>query len=337
MAATRDSMSTASPAEPVPAGRSPAGAQPSPGDTGRSGPRIQLNRILCPVDFSDASRRALEYGVAIARWYKAELAALYVGPAIVQPVNLAEYPATMPLEPPRETLMRDLEQMLGAAEAQDIRTAVAVEYGGAVQQILRLAGSLPADLIVLGTHGRGGFDRLVLGSVTEKVLRKATCPVLTIPPKLTGLPAGGPAAFKHIVCAVDFSDSSLQGLEYACSLAQEAGGRLVLLHVLEGFASEPSQLQAQFDVPEYARSLERDARARLAEALPEEARTWCDIEMHVVVGRAHHEILKLADQKGADLIVMGVQGRNPVDLLLFGSTANQVVRQAACPVLTIRR
>jgi nucleotide-binding universal stress UspA family protein len=317
MAATRGSMSNALPAE----------ARQS---------RLQLRRILCPIDFSDTSRRALEYGVAIARWYKAELAALYVGPAIVQPVNLAEYPAPMPLEPPRETLMRDLEQMLGAAEAQDLRTTVAIEHGGAVQQILKLAEALPADLIVLGTHGRGGFDRLVLGSVTEKVLRKAACPVLTIPPNLTELPAGGPAAFKHVVCAVDFSDSSLRGLEYACSLAQEAGGRLVLLHVLEGFASEPSQVQAQFNVPEYVRHLERDARERLAVAVPDEARTWCEIEMHVVVGRAHHEILKLADQKGADLIVIGVQGRNSVDMLLFGSTTNQVVRQATCPVLTIR-
>jgi nucleotide-binding universal stress UspA family protein len=315
MAATRGSMSNALPAE----------ARQS---------RLQLRRILCPIDFSDTSRRALEYGVAIARWYKAELAALYVGPAIVQPVNLAEYPAPMPLEPPRETLMRDLEQMLGAAEAQDLRTTVAIEHGGAVQQILKLAEALPADLIVLGTHGRGGFERLMLGSGADKVVRKAVCPVITVP--RAAEEASASARFSRIVCATDFSEGSRAALSWALAFAGTPDARLTLVHVLdwpdvpeegEPFASTLTEARDRW--------LEQ-LRRRVHEALPAEARSGVTVEEVLATGTPYKEILQAAAERRADLIVMGVHGRGALDLRLFGSTTSEVLRRAACSVLTVR-
>ena len=91
---------------------------------------------------------------------------------------------------------------------------------------------MKADLLVIGTHGRSGFERLVLGSVTEKVLRKASCPVLTVPKRLPDAVPVGPVLFKRILCPVDFSESSLHALSYAVSMAQEADGQLTVLHVV---------------------------------------------------------------------------------------------------------
>lgn len=185
----------------------------------------------------------------------------------------------------------------------------------------------------MGTHGLSGFERLLLGSVTEKVLRKAPCPVLTVP-RLATAGAAPSVTFKTIVCAVDFSEASRRALDYALSLAQEAGGRLLLLHALEGFP-EPPSLTAHFDVPEVRRAMTKDAQEQLETLVPENARAWCEVEAMVGHGKAYREVLRGAAERHADLIVLGVHGRGAVDLTLFGLTTQHVVRAATCPVLTV--
>jgi nucleotide-binding universal stress UspA family protein len=191
---------------------------------------------------------------------------------------------------------------------------------------------------VLGTHGRSGFERLVLGSVTERVLRKAPCPVLSVPRQVDAAAQVTPQ-FKRILCPVDFSECSMRALDYAVSLAQEADACLTVQHVfdLEGTMSEhwrdrltPPSLRQELEM------LEDERRERLARALPESVSTYCDVETVMTSGTPYREILRLAGEKQSDLIVLGVHGRGAADLLFFGSTTNQVVRQAACPVLTIR-
>ncbi|HXW04489.1 MAG TPA: universal stress protein, partial [Vicinamibacterales bacterium] len=211
---------------------------------------------------------------------------------------------------------------------------VLVRDGSVPAEIIRAAGEQPAELIVMGTHGLGGFERFMLGSITEKVLRKAPCPVLTVPPAID--PERSPAVlFRTIVCGVDFSRAADRGLQYALSLAQEAGGRLVLVHALEWFAEEEPKLSAHFNVSEFRRTLEADARSQMARLVPESARTWCEAEPVLVHGRAYRELLRVAAERQADLIVLGVRGRNIADLALFGSTTQHVLRQAVCPVLTV--
>jgi nucleotide-binding universal stress UspA family protein len=187
----------------------------------------------------------------------------------------------------------------------------------------------------MGTHGRSGFDRLVYGSVTEKVLHRAPCPVLTVPPHAheAGRTHDG---FHRIVCAVDFSPASLQGLGFAVDLANQARGTVTVLHTIEWLAEEEPRAHAHFNVGEFRGHLIDDARMRLREVLPAESDTSIAIEPVVMTGRAHREILKLADAKEADLIVMGAQGRGGVGLTLFGSSTQQVVRAATCPVLVVR-
>ncbi len=297
---------------------------------------IRIERILCPVDASVFSARALRYAAALASWYRAELTALSVLPAPPQPSLGSEYPGGWPLET-RELVARDEERLRGfvsMATGSPV-TTVLTTMGPVVRQILEVAASLPADLIVLGTHGHSGFDHLLLGSVTEKVLRRAPCPVLTVPHLATDDTAQV-VKVKTILCGIDFSDASAHALEYALSLGQEAGSRLVLVHALEWFAETPQRLTDHFNVPEFRQALERDAHAQLESLVPPAARTWCETEFVVGHGKAYKELLRVAAEQEAGLIVLGVRGRGAVDLLLFGSTTQHVVREATCAVLTVR-
>ena len=289
---------------------------------------ISIKHILCPVDSSDFSQRALRYGAKLASWFDAELVALSVRPSFMPAM-----PLEFPLLSDPDTVQRRDESLRAFVQDSVGGTAariVAVE-GAVVEQILTVAGDLPADLIVMGTHGHSGFERLLLGSVTERVMRKAPCPVLTVP-RLTTEAA---VTFKTIVCAVDFSDASRCAIQYALSLAQESGGRLLLVHVLESFAEETSRLNAHYDYPEARRALALDAETELETLIPDGARTWCEPEVVLRHGKAYVEILRVASQQQADLIVLGVRGRGAIDLALFGSTAQHVARAAHCPVLTV--
>jgi nucleotide-binding universal stress UspA family protein len=174
----------------------------------------------------------------------------------------------------------------------------------------------------------------VLGSVTEKVLRKAHCPVLTVPPHAEGQPER--PVFERILCGVDFSETGHRALDHALSLAQEANGRLTLLHVLDWVPEKDLARYPQFDAAGYRRDMMRDVRERLDALVPEDARNWCDPEVRIACGKPYQAILRAAGEDASDLLVLGVHGARPVDRMLFGSTAQHVVRQAGCPVLTVR-
>jgi nucleotide-binding universal stress UspA family protein len=297
---------------------------------------IQFKRILCPVDTSVCSRAALRHAAALANWHGADLTALWVRPVSAAP------PVLWPAYPPWFLLPTAEER---AAAEEHLRTFVRDTAGAAVTQmvfregtvvpeILRAAAEIAPDLIVMGTHGLSGFEHLLLGSVAERVNRKATCPVLTVP-RTAPLPDSGAALFKTILCAVDFSQHSTRAVEYALSLSQEAGGRLVLAHVLEHFTDDAPGVRAGLDVLEFSRTFEIEAQDRLASLVPDPACSWCEVETVVGHGRAHRELLRIAGECKAGLIMLGVHGTNALDHALFGSTAERVLHRAAIPVLTV--
>lgn len=296
----------------------------------------RFRRILCPVDFSTFARHALDHAEVLARWYEAELVVLHVSPAM--PTMFAPDPAmnaaTLGVFD-KETLRRDLREFVGETKASKGAPEIVLRSGAAATEILRYAADTTTDLVVLGTHGRTGFEHFMLGSVTEKVVRKAFCPVLTVPPRAELQPEG--PLFGRILCGVDFSETSDEAVWHALSLAQEAKGRLTLLHVLEWMPDRSLAEYPQFDLEQYRRSLVSDARTRLEALVPEEARNWCEAEARVAYGKPYQEILRIAKEEAADLIVTGTHGSGPLDRMLFGSTAQHLVRQAACPVLTIRQ
>jgi len=304
---------------------------------------MNIQRILCPVDFSDASAHAIRQAVVIAGWYKAHIMALHVySPTLFSVPGLGmsgRSEATDDTETAR--LRNETAAHCEMATSAGIGLDILVDIGQPASHILDRAKSLPADMVVMGTHGTSGFQHLVLGSVTERVLRKATCPVLAVPPHAQ---ATSRLLFKRLLCAVDFSDCSLSALQFAFSVAQEANSGLTLLHVLEWPWHEPPAPPIDELPPaqalalaEYRRYSEQRATARLESLVPDEIPASRPIMTRISHGKPYVEILGVAFEDQADLIVIGVQGRNPLDLNLFGSTANQVVRRATCPVLTLRR
>ena len=297
---------------------------------------IDFKQIICPVDFSESSVRALAYAAAVARWYSAQLTVLHVVPTFeaMQVRGDVGEPVRIVSPMPREQVLDEMSRSLNLAALSADVTAIA-EPGDPQTTIVDQAISRSADLIVVGTHGRRGFKRLLLGSVTEAILREAPCPVLTVPPHATATVPEA-VAFKRILCPVDFSPSALQALGFALDLARQADGRVTLLHAIEWLHEEEPRTSAHFNIPEYRRYMVQDAQDRLRALVAEESRTWVEIDDVVVLGRAYREVLGAAEAKAADLIVMGAQGRGGIGLALFGSTTQQVVRGAMCPVLSVR-
>jgi nucleotide-binding universal stress UspA family protein len=300
-----------------------------------------IQRILCPVDFSEVSRHAIDHAVAIARWYKASITALHVCSPMFMPVPGLAAPDQRETEAERERVHAEALACFESARASGVAVDVLIVIGPAAREILDRAAALPANLIVMGTHGTSGFEHLVLGSVTEKVLRKAPCPVLTVPPRAEA--TSGPP-FRRVLCAVDFSDWSLTALELAFSLARESNAGVTIVHVIEWPWHEPPPPQLSDMPPEqaaaladYRRYLEQSATARMKALTSDAVPGRCATTLRVVHGKSYVEILRVAAEDHADLIVTGVHGRNAIDLMLFGSTTNQLVRRATCPVLTLRQ
>ncbi|MEP7308892.1 MAG: universal stress protein [Acidobacteriota bacterium] len=300
---------------------------------------LDFKQILCPVDFSEPSRFALEHAVTIASWYASTLTVLHVCDPTYPPEPPIPF-AVFPARPGRlgDADRRDLEAMLepwlAPARARSLHTNIVFDEGhNPAAPILTCAALIPADLIVMGTHGLGGLDRLLLGSVTEKVVRKAPCPVLTVPPR--AFQAATPT-FRRLLCPVDFSASSTTALQVASSFAKESDGELKLVHVLD-WPEDDELMMKRLNTPEFRLPLEASVERRLEALITEEVRTWAKPSTVVIHGKPYRRILEIAAEDKTDLIVMGVRGRNPLDLMLFGSTTNHVVRRASCPVLTLRQ
>jgi nucleotide-binding universal stress UspA family protein len=297
---------------------------------------VEFKHILAPTDLTEASRPALACASAFASSYGASLALLHVVPTFdaiqMPPATLGEsvqmvYPSS------REEVLATMQSHAESVGVWAASPYLMAEAGDPVDTIVDQAVSMPADLIVMGTHGRRGFNRLLYGSVTEQVLHRAPCPVLTVPPHSQGpLDAG----FKRIVCAMDFSPAAMQALGFALDLGRRSRGVVIVHHAIEWLADEEPRVHAHFNVAEYRTYLIEDARARLEEVMATEDRSRVDVQPVVSAGRAYREILKEAEARAADLIVMGAQGRGGLGQALTGSATNQVVRAAACPVLTVR-
>ena len=182
----------------------------------------------------------------------------------------------------------------------------------------------------MGSHGRGGFERLLLGSTAEKVLRTAPCPVLVIPPAAE---RPDETLFQRLLCGIDFSQPSLHALRYALPLARSEG-EVTLLHAIEVPPEvREMQLIASFDVHAIHTATEKASLARLEAISVDGMPPGCRISARVVEGRASRHIVRIAEETRADLIVIGHQGRTAIDRWLFGSNAYAVLRDAPCPVL----
>lgn len=297
---------------------------------------IEFKHILCPVDFSETSIRALTYAAALATWYDAQLEVLHVVPAFEE--GVVSEPSGRTSEPgrpvSRDEIVSEIRRSIESVHATRLSPKVLAQEGRAHELIVHRARAQPADLIVMGTHGRSGFNRLLLGSVTEKVLRTATCPVLTVPAAAPAMTAPA-VSFKRITCAIDHSPSALKALQFALELGRQTDGCVTALYALEYMDPEEPCEHVDFDIRKRRQHVIDHARERLHAQLAQEPTTWCEIEEIVAIDRAYKAVLKQATASKADLIVMGAQGTGGVELMLYGSNTQHVLRAAPCPVLTV--
>ncbi len=285
--------------------------------------RIALQNILLPTDFSSCSETALAYGVALCRRYDTTLYTV-----TVVPEEITDY-----VQPPDPFYLRHCaeKKMAHLAEMklfQGIKHREWVKEGFVSDVLSDLIDRLEIDLVVLGTHGRGGIKKLVLGSVAEEIVNCATCPVLTVGPQVSPK-LGAELKLRRILYATDLLHDSARALAYAFWLAGQEQAHVTLLHVL----NMPTDVSV-----ENRQSQKEMALKRLVQLLPPETSASVGTEFIVEIGVPGEQILKLAEGQNADLIVMGPHHTSfaRVSTHLPWIVPHQVLCHAHCPVLTVR-
>jgi nucleotide-binding universal stress UspA family protein len=236
-----------------------------------------------------------------------------------------------------KTASSQLVDLKGCAERRGIAVTTRVATGIPSEEVIAAAQAEDSDLIVVGTRGKTGLAHVLLGSTAERVIRGASCPVLTVrmePADIEDTSAlSRPVTLERILVPVDFSDCSLDALGYAIEVAQQAKASLMLLHVLE-----PVSYGLDFDLG-HIRSRE-DVRESWTKRLEELASTHqhpnMPIEYRLRGGFPADSILDSAQTLPCDLIVMGTHGRRGISHAISGSVAEAVLRKARCPVITVR-
>lgn len=293
----------------------------------------RIANILCPIDFSEFSHCALDRAVRLARLHKATLNAIHV----VETNGQGEEEERRRRR--REEQEHDLQRFAAPEFAPDLDLRLEViEAPSIAREILVQAGRLSADLIVMGTHGRSGVERLLLGSIADKVTRLSPIPVLTVPRRTAETNGHGCPPFRRILCAIDFSEASAAALRYVAALIEEPACHVMILHVVELLPVIQEPLVASpFDIEPHLQDIEAAAHRLMHKSVPENLKACSDVEQIVCEGKPYVAILDTAAERKADLIVIGAHGPGTLNDLRYGSTTSHVVRRASCPVLTVRQ
>jgi len=287
--------------------------------------KVALTKIRVTTDFSPESERALDYALALARRYDARIYLAHViapDPFLYAEPALAE--ATY--EKVRQAAEQGMADILISGKLRGIPHEVLLEEGNVWPVIERMIEKHEIDLVVTATHGRGKVQKLLIGSVAEEIFRQTGCAVLTVGPNVKDQP-GREVELKNILFATDFGHGAEKAAGYAFSLAQEHGAHLNMLHVIQeatAFTEESVRRQREFTVE------------KLEQLVPEGAEDWCKPQYRATFGEATEEILTMARETNADLIVMGAKARKSLAGHVPGTIAYKVVVKSHCPVLTVR-
>jgi nucleotide-binding universal stress UspA family protein len=286
--------------------------------------RVRFRSILFATDFSSSANLAMPYAGGLARSFGATLYAIHVQ----EPINYAVPPASWQ----SEEITRD-------AELHCLTDAVRREYPEITPHMIKGEGIVwlaladavkryEIDLVVIGTRGRTGVGKFLLGSQAEEILRHMTCPVLTVGPEATSKERQQ-GRMRSIVFATDFGQASLAAAPYAISLAEERATKLALLHVVEKREAHETKMPDRCG---------EQCEKQLEKLLPQDAKFWCDPMLIVEYGQTWEKILEVAKKRDADLIVLGVhppEGVPGAATHLSKATVHKVIAYATCPVLTI--
>jgi nucleotide-binding universal stress UspA family protein len=278
-----------------------------------------FERVLVPTDLSDFAALALRYAALMRERAGSALTLLYADETYL-PVDLLEAPLGYYLEnapQSREKLQTRFSEYAKAQIGGAFETMVVQD--SPARAILNAARSLRSDLIILGTHGRRGVRRAILGSVTENVLHEADTPVLTVTPSLM---ASKETAIKRILCPVNFTYVAREALLQACKFAQLFGAELAVMYVVEGLPGDRAdQIESAFQ-----------------QWVDPQVRDQCRFtRMFVRDGDPAERVLAAAFEQTSDLIVVGAQHKFFSDATVIGTTTQRITRFAHCPVLTVVR
>jgi nucleotide-binding universal stress UspA family protein len=284
---------------------------------------VGIHNVLIATDFSHHSDAALRYGLGFAHLYGAQAEIVYVMPT--EDFVLAGLDG---LQAAREAARRDLLEFKSrlrhtGALVEDLDYHLTMLEGPVADCLLQSACEKKIDLIVVGTHGRGGLGKFILGSVAEKVFRHSPVPVLTIGPNVhTG---GGINPACHILAPCDLTPKSHPAVRYACTLAEAHTSQLTVLHVID--RANEGKLDPQ--------RVKEEIREDLA-AIVGKSGDGVDVRYRIEFGNIPAAILSVASETAADFIVLGVRPATGLLDRFMWPIAYELVREARCPVLTIR-
>ena len=276
---------------------------------------VEIKKVLAAVDFSEWTAPVLRVGAELARRYGAALSALYAERFLPPPYfteSEIEYVAEFldrQRQAARQHLHQQVREILGPTAAQPLFAEAAP-----VEGILESARATAADLLVLGSHGRSGLNRLLMGSVAEKVVRQTQIPVLVVKVE-------APLSFQRLLCPVNYTPVAMEALRHAVDRASRSSAELVVISVEER--------------GEAARRHEHEDQLRAL--IPQPLQDRCRLRPVARQGEAAEQILHLAAEEHSDLLVIGTQHRPLLEATILGTTSVRVMRHAPCSVLTVSR
>jgi len=282
---------------------------------------FQPKLILCPTDFSEPATLALYYGRHLADCFDARLVVLYADsfspPPYFTSAHMEELAKTIEYSKgaAREYLTRYVGEHIGGSS----KVEMVVAENQTAPAILLTAEEKKADMIVMGTHGHSGINRLMLGSVTEKVLHQTDCPVLTVRGK-KGAAEPPRVLIQQVLCPINYTEVALKALEHAVGISKCFEAELLVLHVIESHSTDIK---------------EKDEHGRLCAWIPDDIRSRCSLKEIVRRGDAAEQIIEVASSASCDMIVLGAQHKHFHDTTVLGTTTIRVTRYAPCPVLTV--
>ncbi len=288
-----------------------------------SGFEVRFQNILLATDFSSSSETALLFSLSIAKRQNARIFLAHV----VNPsaLNLSSEAAQREVNDAWREAHTIMTDQLIAGRLEGIENHVVVETGDTWEELSKMIDKFKIDLLVVGTRGRTGVMKVLLGSTAESIFRQAPCPVLTVGPKIARGPLQhGP---KRILYSTGFLPQSLHAGNYALSLAEQQSGALAMLHVIR---EEPASREER-------QRMEKEAFEKLKSLVPPDAKLEAPPDLFVAFGSPADAILKLNRDWKPDMIVLGVRRPEKDARRITRATAYNVISNATCPVLTVKR
>ena len=291
----------------------------------QSKPVVEFRRILVATDFSEGARAALEYALTMARRFKSKVYLAHVIPSQVFHF-VAPESSVDALQKAKEFATRELRRWIDAAAMSDVEHEELLIEGQVWPVLQEVIESHDIDLLAMGTHGRTSQKKLLLGAVAEEVFRLAECPILSVGPEAR-LEPGKKSELQRILYATNFKPHAERAASLAFALERAHHAKLTVLHVAEK-GGDPS-LEGHEIVRDFLVN-------RLRKVMPAACKNVCEPEFQIRFGEAAEEILRTAAEQNANLLILGLRGGRGLAGQLPSATAYELVRQAPCPVLTLR-